>query len=255
MRYAWDQFDMYFGEARLGRFRSGLMRRVMRRMARWDADTAERVDRFVANSRHVARRIRRYYNREATVVHPPVDTTFYHPDGTASGDYLLVVSALVPYKRLEIAIAAAERVGRPLKIAGDGAERARLQRIAGPTVEFLGRQPGEAIRDLYRGAHAVLMPGEEDFGIVPVEAQACGRPVVALARGGALETIEDGVTGILVEGDSVETFADGIRRVSSERFEPEELHSRAERFSEERFLDGMTRVIDEVLAGSEGARW
>jgi glycosyltransferase involved in cell wall biosynthesis len=255
MRYAWDHFDAYFGEARVGRAASMVMRHLMRRMARWDAATADRVDRFVANSRHVAGRIGRYYNRQATVVYPPVDTAFFHPDGTAAGDYFLVVSALVPYKRIDLAIAAAAEAGVPLKIAGVGTERPRLERLAGPTVEFLGRVSNEAVRDLYRGAQAVLMPGEEDFGIVPVEAQACGRPAIALAAGGALETIEDGVTGVLVADATAGSFAEAITRVARNEFDPLVLRANAERFSEERFLEGMTQVITDVLAAPPEARW
>jgi glycosyltransferase involved in cell wall biosynthesis len=255
MRYAWDQFDAYFGEARVGRGASRLMRQVMRRMARWDAATAGRVDRFVANSHHVAGRISRYYNRQSTVVYPPVDTAFFHPGDTAPGDYVLVVSALVPYKRIDLAIEAAAQAGVRLKIAGVGTERSRLERLAGPSVEFVGRASNEVVRDLYRGARAVLMPGEEDFGIVPVEAQACGRPAIALAAGGALETIEDGVTGVLVADATAGSFADAIRRVARDGFDPQVLRARAERFSEERFLSGMTRVITDVLAAPAEARW
>jgi glycosyltransferase involved in cell wall biosynthesis len=255
MRYAWDQFDAYFGEERVGRAASIVMGQVMRRMARWDAATADRVDRFVANSRHVAGRIGRYYNRQATVVYPPVDTAFFHPDGTAPSDYFLVVSALVPYKRIDLAIAAAAEAGVRLKIAGVGTERPRLERLAGPTVEFLGRVSNEGVRDLYRGAQAVLMPGEEDFGIVPVEAQACGRPAIALAAGGALETIEDGVTGVLVPDVSARSFADAMTRVARNGFDPRVLRAHAERFSEERFLSGMTQVITDVLAAPPETRW
>src|SRR6185503_11130842 len=192
MRYAWDQFDAYFGPARVGGFASRwVYAPMLKRLARWDAATASRVGRFVANSQHVAGRIRRYYNREATIVYPPVDTTFYHPDTTPPGQHFLIVSALVPYKRIDVAIDAARRVGATLRIVGDGPDRARLERHAnGPSttpgarpVEFLGRATDDAIRDEYRRALAVVLPGEEDFGIVPVEAQACGRPVVALARG------------------------------------------------------------------------
>jgi glycosyltransferase involved in cell wall biosynthesis len=255
MRYAWDQFDAYFGAARVGRAASIVMGQIMGRMARWDAATAGRVDRFVANSRHVAGRIGRYYNRQATVVYPPVDTAFFHPDGTAPGDYFLVVSALVPYKRIDLAIAAAAEAGVSLRIAGVGTERPRLERLAGPTVEFLGRVSNEAVRDLYRGAQAVLMPGEEDFGIVPVEAQACGRPAIALAAGGALETIEDGVTGVLVPDATARSFADAMTRVARNGFDPRVLRAHAERFSEERFLSGMTQVITDVLAAPPEARW
>jgi len=182
MRYAWDQFDAYFGPARLGRPGSRLAGLAMRHLARWDRATAGRVNRYVAISHYVASRIRRYYNREALVVYPPVNTGFYHPDGRSPGTYALVVSALVPYKRVDVAIEAAHLAGIPLKVVGDGPERARLTafgRRVGADVQWLGRVADEDVRELYRGAAAVVLPGEEDFGIVPVEAQACGRPVVA----------------------------------------------------------------------------
>jgi glycosyltransferase involved in cell wall biosynthesis len=130
-----------------------------------------------------------------------------------------------------------------------------LERLAGPSVEFLGRVSNDAVRDLYRGAQAVLMPGEEDFGIVPVEAQACGRPTIALAAGGALETIEDGVTGVLVPEPNVDMFAAAITRVSRDGFDPQVLRAHAERFSEERFLSDMSQVITDVLAAPAEARW
>jgi glycosyltransferase involved in cell wall biosynthesis len=248
MRYAWDQFDAYFGEERVGRLATLGLRRYMRRLARWDAETAARVDHFVANSRHVAGRIRRYYDRVATVVYPPVDTAFFTPEGRSSDNYLLVVSALVPYKRLDLAIAAAQAARLPLKIVGRGPELARLRRLAGPDVSFLGSLTNEEIRDLYRHAAAVLLPGEEDFGMVPVEAQACGCPAVALARGGALETVVDGVTGVLVEESSVSAFADGLRRARELRVDIGALRAHAERFSTDVFLAGMTRAISDVLS-------
>src|SRR6202171_892839 len=196
MRYAWDQFDTYFGADRIGRGGNGLARSVMARMARWDRDTADRVDRYVAISHHVAGRIARYYNRQASVVYPPVDTSFFTPDGSAPDRYALVVSALVPYKRIDVAVAACATAGVRLKIVGDGPERLTLARRATGDVEFLGRRPDEEIRDLYRRAAVVLLPGEEDFGIVPLEAQACGRPVVAYGLGGAGEKVGPGVTGL-----------------------------------------------------------
>jgi len=198
MRYAWDQFEPYFGPAQIGELKSRLMRPIMREMARWDRLTASRVDRFLANSQYVAGRIGRYYNREASVVYPPVNTQFFRPDRTAPEGFALVVSALVPYKRIEVAIDACARANVPLKIAGDGPERSALERYARGRAEFLGRLSDDEIRTLYRRAAVVLLPGEEDFGIVPLEAQACGRPVVALGRGGALETVRHGETGLLV---------------------------------------------------------
>jgi len=224
-----------------------LLRRYMRRLARWDADTAARVDRFVANSRYVAGRIGRYYGRAAEVVHPPIDTEFFTPEGRLTDNYLLVVSALVPYKRLDLAIASAGAVGMPLRIVGRGPELPRLRGLASSNVEFLGTRSNEEIRDLYRGAVALMMPGEEDFGMVPVEAQACGCPVVALARGGALETIVDGVTGVLVAEPSVSAFADGLRRVRSLPADVLAFRANAERFSREAFLRGMTAAVEHAL--------
>ena len=150
MRYAWDQFDAYFGPEKLGRIGSGLMRPVMARLARWDRDTQARADRYVAISHYVAGRIERYYNRAATVVYPPVDTDFYSPDGGSPEPYALIVSALVPYKRLEVAIDACERVGIPLKIAGWGPERPALERYAAGRATFLGRVTDDEIRDIAR---------------------------------------------------------------------------------------------------------
>jgi glycosyltransferase involved in cell wall biosynthesis len=247
MRYAWDQFEAYFGEERVGRVPMLLLRRYMRRLARWDAETSARVTRFVANSRYVAGRIARYYGRLARVVHPPVDTEFFTPEGRLTDNYLLVVSALVPYKRLDLAIAAAEAAGVPLKVVGRGPELARLRRMASRDTEFLGALSNEEIRTLYRGAMALLMPGEEDFGMVPVEAQACGCPVVALGRGGALETVQDGTTGVLVGEPSVTGFIEGIQRVQSLKTDVSVLRSHALQFSTGTFVRGMTAAIGEAL--------
>ncbi len=256
MRYAWDQYDAYFGPARIGRLRSRLIRPVMRALARWDADTAQRVDRFVANSGHVAGRIRRYYNRRAAIVPPPVDVAFFSPDDTAPGRHFLVVSALVPYKRIEVAIEACRSVGARLKILGQGPELERLRRVGAGDVDFLGTCSDEGLRQHYREAAAVLLPGEEDFGIAPVEAQACGRPVVALARGGALETVVDGVTGILVADPSVTGFAEGLARVQQTAFDAARLHEHALAFSRDQFAARMQAQVDDTLAAPAGQlRW
>jgi glycosyltransferase involved in cell wall biosynthesis len=253
MRYAWDQFDAYFGPERLGRIGSGFMRPVMARMARWDRETARRADRYVAISHYVAGRIRRYYNREASVVYPPVNTEFFHPDGAPSEGFALVVSALVPYKRIAIAIDACAKAHVPLKIAGDGPERATLERYAGDRAEFLGRVSDQDIRTLYRRASAVLLPGEEDFGIVPLEAQACGRPVVALGRGGALETVIEGETGLLVDDPSADAFADAVSNAVGRSFDAGAIREHAEHFGRERFGDQMEALVQN-LAGEGAAR-
>ena len=250
MRYAWDQFDAYFGTDRLGAAGSAIMRRAMARMARWDRDTADRADRYVAISHYVAGRIRRYYNREATVVYPPVDTDYFTPapdkatlsDG-ATAPQALIVSALVPYKRIQVAIDACRLAGVPLTVVGDGPDRTRLESHANGGATFLGRLSDAALRDWYRRATVTLLPGEEDFGIVPLEAQACGRPVVALGRGGARETIVDGETGVLVDDVSAEALADGIRRAIAHRFDSRAVRAHAEQFGRTRFGDEMEALV------------
>ena len=252
MRYAWDQFNAYFGPSRIGGPASAVMRRIMDHMAEWDRATASRVGRYVAISHYVAGRILRYYNRQAAVVYPPVDTKFFSPDGGSAAGYALVVSALVPYKRLDLAVRACAMAGIPLKIVGTGPERRVLERMGGG-VEFLGRRTDDEVRELYRRASVVLLPGEEDFGIVPLEAQACGRPVVALGRGGALETIVADRTGILVKDATAEAFTDGIREALSRHFDPADLRWHAERFGRERFGDEIEARVREIMAGEPAA--
>jgi glycosyltransferase involved in cell wall biosynthesis len=252
MRYAWDQFDAYFGPERLGGPVSALARPVLAGLARWDRDTAHRVDRYLANSRHVAGRIARYYSREATVLHPPVDTAFFTPGDAAPASYFLVVSALVPYKRLEVVVDAATRLGVPLKLVGAGPDEARLRARAGAAVEFLGAVEGPALRDLYRRARAVLLPGEEDFGIVPVEAMACGRPVMALGRGGATETVVPGVTGVLVDAATADAFASALQTFDAGAFDPRVIRAHAEQFGTARFEAAFGVAVAQVLADGPG---
>ena len=250
MRYAWDQFDAYFGEGRVGTMKSRMLRPVLGTLARWDAATAGRVDRYVAISQHVASRIRRYYNRDAVVIYPPVDTSFYSPDDTVAADnFLLIVSALVPYKRIDVAIEASRLSGMPLRIAGGGPERDALAALiarTGADVQLLGSISNEEVRDLYRRATAVLLPGEEDFGIAPVEAQACGTPVVALARGGALETVIDGVTGVLVDEPTPAAFAAGIARAKALPFDRTAIRTHAVQFDRAVFSRAIQSTIESL---------
>ena len=256
MRYAWDQFDAYFGPARVGRAASRwLYRPLLSRLARWDAATSGRVHRFLANSSHVAGRIRRYYNRDATVVYPPVDTVFYSPADVAPESHFLIVSALVPYKRIDLAIASCEQIGASLRIVGDGPERKRLAERASPHVTFLGWLSNEEIRDEYRRATAVIMPGEEDFGLVPLEAQACGCPTVALARGGALETVKHGHTGVLFDELTVASLANALHTARAIPFDRSALRQHAEHFARERYTQQMRTVIADTMAAPAGTRW
>jgi glycosyltransferase involved in cell wall biosynthesis len=264
MRYAWDQEHAYFPRRR------GLLARVraltLTALRAWDAAASARVDLFIANSSFVARRIRAYYGRDAEVVHPPVAVDYFTPApakapafglaaaaGAASGPvqapgasrdgYALVVSALAPYKRLEVAIAACERAGVELRIAGDGPERARLARLAGPRARLLGRVGDEQLRDLYRGARMLVQPGVEDFGIAAVESLACGTPVVAAARGGVLDIVVDGRHGVLyddqVSAPGAAALAAAIDKAGQMSWNPLDLRNRAESFAAGHFADRM----------------
>ncbi|HXG89299.1 MAG TPA: glycosyltransferase [Vicinamibacterales bacterium] len=254
MRYAWDQFDAYFGPERVGKTASQLMRPVMAAMARWDRATEGRVHRYLAISQYVAKRISLYYNRRSSIVYPPVETTFYTPSPAPAQPSFLVVSALVPYKRVDLAIHAARLANVPLTIVGDGPERARLEAMSGGTARFLGWSTNEEIRDLYRSTTATILPGEEDFGIVPLEAQACGRPVVALGRGGARETVLDNETGILVEPGEA-ALAEGLLQAAATTWDATRIRTHAERFSRERFAHEIAAVIEDTMAAPLGYRW
>ena len=261
MRYAWDQFDAYFGPDRVGTLGNRALRPMLAALARWDRATEGRVHRYLAISQYVARRIALYYNRQSTLVYPPVDTEFFVPPTSAAvqppppSPKFLVVSALVPYKRVDLAMMAARRAGVGLTVVGDGPERANLQRHAGDGVELIGWREDEEIRELYQSCVAAVLPGEEDFGIVPVEAQACGRPVVALGRGGALDTVVDGETGVLVPETTVESLSEGMTRAAATRWDADRIRRHAERFSRERFVRDIERVVDETLSAPAGQRW
>lgn len=248
MRYAWDQFDAYFGPERLGSAGSALARMAIAPIARWDRLTAHRVDRYLANSSYVAGRIARYYNREATVLHPPVDTDFFTPDLAPPSSHFLVVSALVPYKRIDVAIDAASGLGVPLDIVGTGPDLARLKSRASGQITFHGSVEGEALRTLYRRARALVLPAEEDFGIAPVEAMACGRPVVAFGRGGVLETVVPGLTGVLAGTQTADAFADAMASIDGMSFDAAAIRAHAEKFSREAFEEGFAAAVSSLVA-------
>ncbi len=255
MRYVWDLYEDYFGP---GRIRSGLKRALIRMFAGylrlWDAASANRVDAYCCNSAFVAKRIAKYYRREATVINPPVDVHRYEP-GDKVGDYYLIVSAMAPYKRLDLAVRAAARKGFKLKVVGIGEDMKTLEAMAGPTVEFLGWRSGDELTELYRGCRAFLFPGQEDFGITPVEAQACGRPVIAYASGGALETVKGvfagqnvpkDATGVFFGEQSVESVIEAVEfyEASENSFSPSVLHDHAKSFGKEVFKAKIKDFVD-----------
>jgi len=253
MRYAWDQFPMYFSAARNGRLRFQLIRAIMAWLRRWDRVTASRVDAFAANSRYVANRIRQYYDRAAEIIPPPVDTDRFTPGSGRHDSYWLMVSALSPYKRIEIAIEAFNRSGRQLVIAGWGPERERLQSLAGPSVEFAGKVSDQALLQLYRGCHGFLLPGIEDAGIAPLEAMACGRPAVVLDAGGAREAVIPGETGLLIEAPSAAAINSAVDSAEHLSFNTDKIRAHAEHYSRAAFRRRMRRFIERTLSGSGGS--
>jgi len=248
MRYAWLFHDEYLGRNPLKRL---LAAPVLATLRRWDRANSAHVDRFVTLSNHVRERIRRFYGRDADVVYPPVDVDFFTP-GTAEahGGYDLIVSALVPYKRLDLAIRVYTQLGWSLKVAGTGTDFATLKKLAGPTIEFLGWQGDEQLRELYRGCRLLVFPGEEDFGIVPLEAHACGRPVVAFARGGALETIIGGETGVFFAEQADTALRTALQTAAAQNWSRAAIRRQAERFAPQHFINGLAASLEKCLAGA-----
>ncbi len=245
MRYAWLFQSEYLGTQPVKRL---LARPLLAWLRSWDQRTAGRVTSFVAISRHVQERIRRFYGRESDVVYPPVDLDRWTPaDDPADGGFDLIATALVPYKKIDLALAAYARLNRRLKIVGTGTEMARLRTLAPPNVEFLGWQTDEQLLDLYRQCRLLVFPGEEDFGIVPLEVQACGRPVVAYGRGGVLETVVDGVSGVFFSQQTPEALRDAIDRAAAISWDRHAIRTHAEAFGVQTFIDGLDRCITRLL--------
>ena len=247
-RYLWDLYHEYVREHRA----APLIAPVAHWLRMWDRLAADRVDHFVANSRQTAARIARHYRRESEVVHPPVDVERFVPDGREPEDFYLVVARLVPYKRVDLAVEACNRLGRRLVVVGDGPELRKLQQAAGPTVEFAGKLADPEVAELYARCRAFLFPGHEDFGIAPVEVQAAGRPVIAYGRGGALETVIGGVTGQFFGEQSAESLCSAMLRFEESEFAPAACRSNAERFSSARFRRRMGEVVERAIAARAG---
>jgi len=253
MRYVWDRYGDYFGRGRVSALARLVIRPLAARLRAWDARTAARVHHFAANSAYVAGRIRRYYGRDSVVIPPPVDTNFFTPGADTEGRYDLIVSALAPYKRLELALEAYRGTGRRLRIVGTGPEAARLRALAPAEVEFLGYVADAELRELYRACRAVLMPGVEDAGIVPLEALACGRPAVVFGEGGGAESVEHARTGLVFHEPTPEALRAAVAALETTRFDRLALRARAEAQSTERFEERIRAFVDDALARRDPA--
>lgn len=262
MRYVWDQYDTYFGPGRASLPVRAAMAVLAPWLRAWDRRSAQRVTAFVANSEHVRDRIRRYYGRDARVVHPPVDLGRFRTSGTDGAgphgreDFYVYLGALVPYKRVDVVIDAFNQLGRRLLVIGDGPDLGALRRRAGATIEFTGRVSDERVAELLGRARGMVHAGVEDFGITLVEAQAAGTPVAALAEGGARESVRaaasgngDRPTGVLFDRQSPEAVAEAVLRLEAGHFPPDRLRANARRFSSDRFLDGMRRAVAAAVRG------
>ncbi len=241
-RYVWA-YEEYIAREGLPSPARRLLRPLIALLRVWDRAAADRVDAFIAISGEVARRIRKFYRRPSLILHPPVEVERFQPS-SGDGDYFLIVSRLVPYKRIDLAIEAFNRLRLPLVIVGDGRDRRRLERIAGPTITFLGRVSADRLPDLYAGCRAFIFPGVEDFGIAPVEAMAAGRPVIAFAAGGALDTVIEGVTGVFFREPTPESLAEAVRRFEAMRFDPLAIRRYAERFDKRAFQEKIKKIAE-----------
>lgn len=254
MRYLWDQYDAYFAKGRVSLPTRLAMSVVAGPLRRWDARTALEVDHFVANSRHIQDRIKRCYGRESNVVHPPVDLERFSPGPEPRADFYLTLGALVPYKRLDLAVAAFNRLGQPLRVVGAGVERKRLRAMAGPNVRIEGLVSDEEVVTLLARCRALILPGVEDFGIGVVEALASGAPVIALGEGGALDTVHEAgngtdpsmANGVFFPEQTVEALLQAVERFQRLDFDPAAVAASAADFSRSRFLQGMRVEIERM---------
>lgn len=253
MRYVWDMYQEYFGPERLGGMSRGLVPLFANYLRTWDAASSVRVDRFAANSDHVRKRILKYYGRESDVVHPPVNTKNTRLSGSDDG-YYLIVSAFAPYKRVDLAIEAFNQSGKKLVVLGAGQEEKRLKKMAGRNIEFDGWVDSKQLGAYYAGCRALIFPGEEDFGIVPVEAQCWGKPVIAYGKGGALETVRghwadstrrppSSCTGVFFGQQSAAGLAGALRIFERIRFQPERIRKHAMSFDKSVFQNHIRQIV------------
>lgn len=245
-RYAW-MYHEYMAYERLGLLRRAILPALVSRMRVWDYAAAQRVDHYVANSRTTARRIAKYYRRQSIIIEPPIRTADFAGGGIVE-PFFLIVSRLQSYKRIDLAVAAASRLGLRLRIIGHGPDESRLRELAGPSVEFLGRVPDDERIRLLQQCSALIVAGLEDFGMAALEAQAAGRPVIAFGAGGSLETVVEGETGTFFQEPTVESLQDALRRFDASDYNPEACRAQARRFDVSRFRERLGTYLDTLIA-------
>jgi len=245
-RYLWSDTHQYINELKYNKYFKKIISLVLNYIRIWDRLAADRVDEYIANSRFVAKRIKKYYKRESTVIYPPVETEKFKISAEV-GDYFLIGGRLAPYKRVDIVIEACKKLNKKLKIFGDGIDLKRLKKMAKgySNIEFLGRVDDTTRAELYSHCLAFIYPQEEDFGITAVEAMASGRPVIAYKRGGAIETVQNGVTGIFFNQQTSASLAEAINNFDNLKFDSEAIKQHAEKFSVAKFKDEITKYIED----------
>ncbi|MBI5020065.1 MAG: glycosyltransferase [Ignavibacteriales bacterium] len=243
MRYIWDQYEQYFGKGRASLITRVAMKFSLNYLRRWDVASSRRVDEFIGISNAIRERISRIYNRDAAVIFPPVDIDRYSIS-KQDGGYYLIVSALVPYKMVDLAVEAFNKLGERLIIIGTGNQEQRLRAIAKKNVEFLGWANDDTVKKYYEGCRALIFPGEEDFGIVPVEAMACGKPVIAFKKGGALDTMIDGVTGLFFNDPTSESLARCVGELSKRNFDQYKIREHSLQFERKIFKKAIGQFIE-----------
>lgn len=246
MRYAWDKRDEYIEGC--NKIKRAFIKLLLHYMRIWDYASAQRVDYFIANSTEVQKRIKKTYGRDSVVINPPVRCNLFNISNV-DGDYYFVMSRLVKYKRFDLAVQACHELGKKLVVIGAGPERENLEKLAqnDSNIIFLGRQPDDVVKKYMSECKALLFPGEEDFGIVPVEAQACGRPVIAYGKGGVLDSVIDGKTGIFFKDQSVQSVKDAIKKFETMKFDKNEIRKHALGFDEGIFQKKIDEFINEKI--------
>lgn len=243
MRYAWEFYNEYMEREKMGKIKKFLVKYIMNYIRIWDRASADRVDYYIANSKNVAKRIYKHYGIQADVIHPPVKGSYFNISDVDE-DYFLMVSRLVPYKRVDLAVEAFNELGLPLVVIGGGSQLENLKSIAKPNVKIMGRQPDEVIKEHYSKCRAFIFPGEEDFGITPLEAQASGRPVIAYGKGGALETVIDDQTGVFFEEQTVESLKNAILKFETLHWDKQKIRKHALEFDEKIFKEKISKYVE-----------
>lgn len=241
MRYAWDLYHDY--KKRSGKLTRFFMSIFMKSLREWDYTSSQRIDVLIANSNYVAKRINKFWRRECKVIYPPVDIDRLSPNGKDPEDFYVVFSRFVPYKRIDLAILACKKLGKKLVVIGDGEQRDYLKSLANENITFTGRISDEEVKDYLQRCKAMIFSAEEDFGIVPLEAQACGRPVIAYGKGGALETVVDGVTGVFFREQEVDSVVSAIQKFETLSLNTNDIYTHAMKFSRERFKKEIKCII------------